>query len=696
MAPILKEAEASNSAQPNLEGNALVGGKAQAAAAEISVTVNGARTAAGTNKREPFSENTSTVLVFPKGAVIRLSSAVSAGQLLFLTNEKTKKEVVCQVVKAKSEGSASGYVELQFTEPAVGFWGMRFPGSSPATALPIESKPLATIPAPATQSLDEKLAEMRSKPTFAPPVQEAIIVERQPDPAPAPEVLQLKSDNMVARAPAVASGTPTLSQFLAQGETGPELRIAEKSKADSNGSKPAASVQELRAKTEELQKSLSTQLMNSQPTKPKELAPLASVINKPAKPAQQSEQKESLSKLLLAPPAAVNPAPGTSTFDFAVDEVKIPAWLEPLARNSALASPAQELKSAESYEPPANSVEDWAAGDKTSETLIGGPLTAIEAVLSVESAGSGRTESVLSSEGPTPNFGSSLALDRKSTDSTGVARGSSKGLIFGLLAGGLLLAAGGGWYWYSNQPAEGSASGTSPVKSDDVPPAAATVPSDSSVSERARPFTPAKTPTADGSHVAANPPQAHADNKGIGVSSGPSAKSSANDFEPSSPAAKPAVPEPEKKPSMGNVHLAAPVVNHRTADSNATSDSGPALNGNGVSGIDAGNLGTLANKSNQPVAPLPVGGDVKPARLLSSVPPVYPQLAKTQRLGGDVKIDALIDAGGRVSSTKIISGPALLQQAAMDAVRQWKYQPATLNGTALPMHLTVTVQFKMQ
>jgi protein TonB len=49
-----------------------------------------------------------------------------------------------------------------------------------------------------------------------------------------------------------------------------------------------------------------------------------------------------------------------------------------------------------------------------------------------------------------------------------------------------------------------------------------------------------------------------------------------------------------------------------------------------------------------------------------------------------------------VSSTKVISGPALLHQAAMDAVRQWKYQPATLNGTPMPMHLTVTVQFKAQ
>ena len=99
----------------------------QPVALEVSVTVNGARTVAGSDKREPFSESTKTVLIFGHGAVVRLSSSVAPGQLLFLTNEKTKKEVVCQVVKSKNYSNVSGYVELEFTEPVAGFWGMRFP-----------------------------------------------------------------------------------------------------------------------------------------------------------------------------------------------------------------------------------------------------------------------------------------------------------------------------------------------------------------------------------------------------------------------------------------------------------------------------------------------------------------------------------------------------------------------------------------
>jgi outer membrane biosynthesis protein TonB len=45
---------------------------------------------------------------------------------------------------------------------------------------------------------------------------------------------------------------------------------------------------------------------------------------------------------------------------------------------------------------------------------------------------------------------------------------------------------------------------------------------------------------------------------------------------------------------------------------------------------------------------------------------------------------------------KVVSGPSLLHQAAMDALRQWKYQPASLDGKLVPMHLAVTIQFHLQ
>src|SRR5580692_11733460 len=122
-------------------------GKPQPVPLEVPVTVNGARTVEGSDKREPFSETTQTVLVFGNGAVIRLASSVAAGQLLFLTNDKTKKEVVCQVVKSKTYRNVSGYVELEFTEPVAGFWGLRFPGDRIAQPSPNASAPAIGAPA---------------------------------------------------------------------------------------------------------------------------------------------------------------------------------------------------------------------------------------------------------------------------------------------------------------------------------------------------------------------------------------------------------------------------------------------------------------------------------------------------------------------------------------------------------------------
>jgi len=107
-------------------------------------------------------------------------------------------------------------------------------------------------------------------------------------------------------------------------------------------------------------------------------------------------------------------------------------------------------------------------------------------------------------------------------------------------------------------------------------------------------------------------------------------------------------------------------------------------------------LGVSGKQPAAPAAQVPVGGEVKQARLISSVPPAYPALAKAQHVSGGVTIDALVDASGRVTKMKVLSGPRLLEQAAMEALRQWKYEPATLDGKAVPMHLTVTIQFRLQ
>jgi len=90
------------------------------------------------------------------------------------------------------------------------------------------------------------------------------------------------------------------------------------------------------------------------------------------------------------------------------------------------------------------------------------------------------------------------------------------------------------------------------------------------------------------------------------------------------------------------------------------------------------------------------GGEVQQARLIKTVAPVYPALAKSSRVRGDVVVDALIDAAGNVTNVKVTSGPVLLQQAAVQAVRQWKYEPAQLDGQPVAMHLSLIVKFRLE
>src|SRR5262245_13048352 len=174
MAPSVKEPEQQNSASHVASASQP---KVQPVALEISVTGNGVRTVEGSDKREPFSETTQTVLVFGTGAVIRLNSPVAPGQLLFLTNEKTKKEVVCQVVKSKNYRNVSGYVELEFTEPLVGFWGMRFPGDKIASqpAAPSAASPVSSG---STGSTSNRIAD--AKPSVVPGAQPPVTPKPQP------------------------------------------------------------------------------------------------------------------------------------------------------------------------------------------------------------------------------------------------------------------------------------------------------------------------------------------------------------------------------------------------------------------------------------------------------------------------------------------------------------------------------------
>jgi protein TonB len=100
----------------------------------------------------------------------------------------------------------------------------------------------------------------------------------------------------------------------------------------------------------------------------------------------------------------------------------------------------------------------------------------------------------------------------------------------------------------------------------------------------------------------------------------------------------------------------------------------------------------------QPVdrRPLKIGGLIRaPKRLVASAP-IYPQVAISARVEGQVLLEALIDEQGRVDSVRVLKSVPLLDTAAVDAVRTWRYTPTLLNGVPVSVLMSVTVTFSLQ
>jgi len=776
--PVSPEVVAPRAGASNIAAPEFVA-KPQPVALEVSITVNGARSVDGTDKREPFSESSKTVLVFANGAVIRLQSSVAPGQLLFLTNEKTKKEVVCQVVKSKNYRNVSGYVELEFTEPVVGFWGMRFPGdrvaqSSPHTSVPSPAAGTPGSSAPAIGAPAAPVASAPAAPIASPSIPASAIPTTSVEPAksvvPAvaevPKLVPTKPDvsesqhaaSPISATPAVTANSPLTPATLTSAPAPLDMNLLRRASdaklraipaipaVPSNVGpvaptpvtpkpeivKPLAAdpTEALRAENARLQEQLSAFLgqnvKKSEPPAPVPSAPevstLASLVSQISEiAAPPANIPDPLAKTIPAktPEAAPNAAPSSTvnvtpalakmssaSLESLLDEepVKIPAWLESLARNSATPSETKvdaELPTSSSL---TSSVE-------TQDSALAPQLESSAQDLHVdhlhEEPASAEDPSVTGIfEVPAPNFGANSMFGDEQTSAEGAAK-SKKGFIFAAIAAGVLIAAAAG-YWYTHQDLAifGGAqrSPQNAIVAQSNLPAASAVASPAASTSTAATQLPQPSSTANVS--SAHPVSALKDSASVSApvitntsaTVGRSVQPAAS--VPSAAVASPvdaksAAAQP-KKPALGAVHLSAPTVS-RKSDRSDVGDAEVALNNSADAGDAA--LGATFAPSSGPAAPsvpISVGGDVKSAKLLKSVPPVYPAFAKTQHVSGDVKVDALVDAEGRVTTMKIVSGPAMLHLAAMDALRQWKYQPATLDGKAVPMHLTVTIQFRLQ
>jgi periplasmic protein TonB len=697
-------------------------GRPQPVPLEVPVTVNGARTVEGSDKREPFSETTQTVLVFGNGAVIRLASSVAAGQLLFLTNDKTKKEVVCQVVKSKNYRNVSGYVELEFTEAIPGFWGMRFPGERVAASAPAAvAKPPAPQPSapkietPAANSVPQrvepKVTPMPAQPvptatttssTLNAEVKPVLNLPRAADPKPITTLPGAVSQSGIAivsaipnailpKAPGLTDGFRSgLTSTARPSESRPPAPPAPKS-SQTPVATPGSS-DALRRESERLQEQLASMLFAAEVPATQVQATLVPPPANQPPITELSAKVVEIAKLQTAAPKIVPPPknPPIQMHSSLDDEqVKIPSWLEPLARNAA-AQAQNEAVAREEAAANANKVIEFEVQDVSAPAIT------------------------QAEEAPAPaeiSHGSHWLEEATAIQARSASTGKNKGVMIGAIAAGLLVVAAGGT-WYARQ---------SSVPAQQIP-AAAAAPAAVLPSAAQPPAAPARGAERVNNRGvdAAAPNRSNINSEPVAKPQSSSSPANSQSITPASEVVKIAPdknaaselsaykklaepqPLPEsKKASLGAVHLAGPKANRNpVAPDLGDADAALSLSGTQVAATgDAFGSGLSAGNSKQPVAPaapLAVGGDVKSARLLSAPPPTYPALAKTQRVQGAVQIDALVDPTGRISSMKVVSGPALLHQAATDALHQWKYQPATLDGKPVPMHLTVTVQFRLQ
>jgi protein TonB len=177
--------------------------------------------------------------------------------------------------------------------------------------------------------------------------------------------------------------------------------------------------------------------------------------------------------------------------------------------------------------------------------------------------------------------------------------------------------------------------------------------------------------------------------------------------------------QPSIPPAAPSTPRVTPVVNHDAAPIEPPSriiDEQPPVPANAVQGSfdtigantgppDFGNFGVNAGTGTpapppvvtppRPQGPQRVGGAIRAPVRVNYVVPSYPQIAQAARVQGEVTIDATIGIDGRVQEARVVSGSPLLADAALSAVRQWRYTPTTLNNQPIAVIMTVKVTFTL-
>ena len=144
--------------------------------------------------------------------------------------------------------------------------------------------------------------------------------------------------------------------------------------------------------------------------------------------------------------------------------------------------------------------------------------------------------------------------------------------------------------------------------------------------------------------------------------------------------------------------IAAIAANPQNGSISSSSFSGPGGISGGMSLVTGGGAlveSGVRGSGTEPNSPIRVGGTVAVPRKVHDAAPVYPEALRQSGVGGIVIVELIIGADGGVTSARVLRGQlAELDRAAIDAVKQWRYEPTQLNGVAVPVILTATVSVR--
>lgn len=577
--------------------------EAEAIGLEVAVRVHGSQVAAvvleSTEHVEPFEEDTTTMIVFPRGAVVKLRARVRTGHAMVLTNLLTKQTALCRIIQVNTAPNIAHYVKLEFAQPAPGFWGVHFPSEPLPSARTVEaSKPVSTPAPPAPLATP-----------VAPIIQKPARVEIQPAPVTPPVRETIK---------------PTPAREL-------------------NLSVPT------------------TEYGNERPGEKEDLVPLASGSPSADRKALSASRVPAVAP--AKPKRASSPVAEQPIFDSLTTQEEV------FSREMAATHTGEE------YQGEATRQTDARASRKT--------IAAID------------YSSLLQPE-PTPKRNSSV-------------------LIFaGAVVVVLAFVAAGAMYLRHNPkvraqiPASVAVISSSPSPSSSSP--SSSSPSSSLQEPAAQDAVVTTNPSVPATSSSTPPPQVqqNADVPAPVLATHRSSITTGPEHVSQKRTAATSRPGISISTGMADIYAGDLKARAEIKPRNAAHVTAPvpdvgAASSKEIPVMPNGNLGSLVSGvgGSTLVAPAPPepevvqGGHVRLPKLVSSVAPVYPQLATANHVEGEVKIQAEINASGKVTSTKVLSGPILLRSAALNAVRQWKYSPAMLDGKAISTQYVVTVRFRL-